>query len=289
MKILNVGDRVEAGSYRLHSRFQRVANYTDGSRLVVLSDRSVGFGPINIVIEGDLPEADALVVEPDALCLGSRRYAFGPRYDSSLPTNPINRDMLAALAEHLRAVAHPQSLAFLLDESRISNFRDGFEQNLVRQIQAGVEKLFGHKPAQGARMLRGCGFGLTPSGDDLLAGVMIAWNCSEVGRVGPTRLPGGLSQAALPPAANPLSNAFLALAAEGRVNEAMKNVLAALGRRGREPRASSGRPRPVSRRNLRRGCLDRAGTGDAKRTLNVQQPTSNAQQMNQEAAHDGPR
>ncbi|HOW96910.1 MAG TPA: DUF2877 domain-containing protein [Kiritimatiellia bacterium] len=225
MKVVSAGDRVEAGAYRLHSRFRRAANFTSPTRLVVLSDRSVGSGPISIVVDGELPKDDSLTVEPDALLLGGRRYSLGPRYDSALPGIPPEPAMVEVLVNRVRAAAHPKSLAFLLDASRIRNFGDGFEQNMIRQIQAGASKLFGEDPTPGVRLLRGCGFGLTPAGDDLLAGALIGWRLRE-GRVPPRpwtawkpSLPGG----------NVLSESFLALAAEGRVNEPMKNLLTALG------------------------------------------------------------
>ena len=249
MKILNVGDRVEAGPYRLHSRFRCVSNYLleagrprpalrregaapPAAYLLCLVNSSVGSGPINMVLDGAPPEADALTMESDALLIEHHRYALGRRYDSSLPTSPINPDMLAVLGEHLPAKAHPKSLAFLLDPSRTSNFRAGFEQNLVRQIQEGAAKLFSADPAQGVRLLRGCGFGLTPSGDDFLAGMMIGLHRMAGRARSPLRaaLSAAEGPAALPAPAvqNILSAAFLALAAEGRVNEAMKQLVVAL-------------------------------------------------------------
>jgi hypothetical protein len=295
MKILSVGDRVEAGPYRLHSRFRRVANYLlEAGRprpelrhegppspgfgeasaapptadmaarpapLLCLVARSVGPGPIHIVVGGEIPEADSLTVEPGALRIGTARHALDdcPRYDSALPAGPLKPARLADLASHVRARAHPKSLAFLLDKARTAGFRGGFEQNLVRQVREGAGLLFGDEPARGARLLRGCGFGLTPSGDDFLAGVLIGLNLALVGRGRPdaTAHLGGSSGPALPPdhyqtagraraparaekatlldkilsaarGENVLSNAFLDLAADGRVNEAMKQLITAL-------------------------------------------------------------
>ncbi|MBU1909781.1 MAG: DUF2877 domain-containing protein [Verrucomicrobia bacterium] len=258
MKILRVGDRVEAGNYRLHSRFRRVANYLlEAGRprpasLLCLVAPSIGAGPINLVVEGDLPEADSLIVEPQALVIGPGRFAFDAslRYDSTLPGGSVNENVVPVLADHLRTKAHPKSLAFLLDDSRTAAFRDGFEQNMVRQVQAGARALFGEDPAHGAQMLKGCGLGLTPAGDDFLAGVLIGLHLAWVGRVGPTRRSDGLSQAALPieiilAAAlgdNVLSAAFLELAHEGRVNEAMKQLIITLtGKKAENVRAAADR------------------------------------------------
>lgn len=274
MKILNVGDRVEAGSYRRHSCFRQVTNYAreaGPAALLCLVAPPVGAGPIHIVIGGPLPDAEALSVEPGILRIGAEGHALdtAPRFDSSLPKAPVRRDLAESLAAHLVARAHPKSLAFLVDPARVSAFREGFERNLVRRVQDGAEQLLGGDPARGFMLLRGCGFGLTPAGDDLLAGAWIGMKLAGT--------PFGPPAGSQPPVGkNVLSDTFLALAAEGRVNEAMKNLLAALG--GDSP----DRVREAADRVLAHGETSGADvlTGlvlGMQKGTNAQQPTSHFQ------------
>lgn len=275
MKIVSVGDRVKSGTYRLHSRFHHAANYFNSSAFVVLADRSVGSGPISIVVEGEILEVDDITVEADAWLLGGRRYAFGPRYDSSLPPEPVNTVMIPFLADHLRARAPPKSLVFLLDEARAANFRPGFEQNVVKQIRDGARRLLEGDWAQGAQLLRGCGFGLTPSGDDFLAGFLIAGHLTAPSvSEGNILLAHAHSYIMAAANENSLTHAFLALAAEGRVNEAMKCLLVALG--GTDAEAA----RSAADRVLAHGETSGADilTGlvlGMQKGMNIQLPTSN--------------
>ncbi|MBP7829388.1 MAG: DUF2877 domain-containing protein [Kiritimatiellae bacterium] len=303
MKVVSVGDRVEAGAYRLHSRFKTVTNYRlEAGRprpaVLCLVTPAVGSGPINVVVEGEFPEADSVVLESDVLMLDGRRSPLGPRYDSALPEGPPAPAMVEALTRHLRAAAHPKSLAFLLDESRAANFRPGFEQNMAKQIRDGARLLLGADPAQGARLLRGCGFGLTPAGDDLLAGALIASHLAgptrhpERGKGFPSPAPGSLwrSLAALGMTGSSgtlLSDAFLALAAEGRVNEPVKQLLAALVGADTEAMPS------CADRVLAHGETSGADilTGlvlAVHKGFNFQQPTFNSQRPTGET-HDGER
>jgi hypothetical protein len=187
MTILSVGDGVRPGLYVLHSRFRRTVNFTDGRRIVSLVARSIGPGPDRIVVRGPLPGRGEhlLVGRPET---GPRA---GPRYESRLATvagrRPVPRENLACLERVLLREAHPLSLAFLLDPAREAGFRTPAGRAVARRIRRGaglVRVGLGEAGAarlpprgrgalvRGVRMIAGCGFGLTPSGDDFNAGLL---------------------------------------------------------------------------------------------------------------------
>jgi hypothetical protein len=151
----------------------------------------------------------------------------------------VFRKNLQIVENILVETSHPKSLAFLLDAKRERNFRSAFDQAFVAQIKDGASRMLS---ASGVRRLAGCGFGLTPSGDDFIAGMLIGLNvlraCS--GRRPRRRCPhapgdGHLYIHAIYAAAagsNLLSNSFLRLARDGRVNEKMQRLVTALFRRG---------------------------------------------------------
>lgn len=222
MMPLSIGDEVRAGTYRLHSRFRRAVNYTDGRRLVSVVGEEIGAGPLNIVVRR-IPRRNSEILEIDNDLLAEAR-----RFQSGLEDGCTNSETLRLNLNTLQRVlveeSHPKSLAFLLDERRIRNFRSGFERAVAGQVCAGVSLL---PSVAGVRQLAGLGFGLTPSGDDFIAGMLIALNI--LGQ--PRRLIRTLGQAAM--GDNDLSNAFLRLAREGRMTEKQQELVSALLHRGR--------------------------------------------------------
>ena len=77
-----------------------------------------------------------------------------------------------------------------------------------------------------ARGLVGLGPGLTPSGDDLLCGAMLA--LLSLGRCDLAAHIGSVAASAGPTATTPLARAFLAAAAEGHAGETVHDTIAAL-------------------------------------------------------------
>ena len=134
---------------------------------------------------------------------------------------------LSVLAESLKADASPKSLAFLLDTKRRQNFRPGFERAFAAQITRGVHQVFHGPLLPGIRQLKGCGLGLTPAGDDFIAGFLIGLHLLS-------KLHGQDSQStadAVFRAArgkNIFSNTFLDLARRGLLFGHLKDLLLAL-------------------------------------------------------------
>ena len=132
----------------------------------------------------------------------------------------------------------------LLDTKRERNFRTAFERALVARIKEGASRMFpvagGGNPGgprsataatqEGIRLLAGCGFGLTPSGDDFIAGMLIGLNVVQL-LTGRSRRTLAKRLLAAAEGDNLLSNSFLALAHSGRVTEPMQAFVSALASR----------------------------------------------------------
>lgn len=242
-RLLSVGDQVKSGTYRFHSRFNRAANFERRGRLVSVVDEQIGPGPLNIVLIGPVlhfrPEGapvgtlPPLRVTTSSVVFAGCRFAFGPRkrYRSALDVRPGGLRRLhlnlPVLRELLAARASSKSLAFLLDEKRLENFRSGFEKAFANRIRRGAHRVFHGRLLEGIRILKGCGVGLTPSGDDFIAGLLIGLNLLQ-----------HLGGQALQPAAdavfaaakgdNIYSNTFLDMARRGLLFGRMKDLLVAL-------------------------------------------------------------
>jgi len=164
---------------------------------------------------------------------GGLRYRFTARhrYNSTLELIAVDpnrfRRNLSALSDALIEGAPPKSLAFLLDSTRRKNFRRGFERAFAEQIGCAVNQVFNGKLLAGIRQLRGCGFGLTPAGDDFIAGLLLGLHLLQ--RLRSQNLQprmDAICRAAR--GGNLFSNTFLDLARRGLLFGRMKNLLVAL-------------------------------------------------------------
>ncbi len=279
IEIVSFGDLVESGSYRVHSRFARVVNMTDHGRFVSLVTPSVDAGPLNIVVRGvDLSGVGSLTIAtgaatpgggattPDGgevslrpgwtITLDGRRIPLegGRVYKSVLDFQPHSLPLftknLSTLGLLLAEQAPEKSLAFLLDSRRLVEFRDGFERAVVDHIGHSVRDILHGNTLRGVGRLKGCGFGLTPSGDDFIVGLLIATHVLERSAyVGsrPVVAPGASSRRGAAGSVsgrdltllrtriletarsgNVLSDTFLYLAEGGFLTEGIKNLVAAL-------------------------------------------------------------
>jgi len=235
IELLDIGDRVDVGRYRLHSRFRDALIFAPagpGRSIACVVDEKKGRGPLNIVARGlGLARADSMEVGPDRIILGETAAEIESRYDSSLPPTAPDperfRRNLRVFERTLSESASPKSLAFLLDERRERNFASGFEKEFLRRARGGADRLLAGDLEGGAARLRGLGFGLTPSGDDFLAGFLLGLHALRTAfgldLAKEIRAVAGASRSD-----NPLVDAFLLCAAEGRYFERAKALVSAL-------------------------------------------------------------
>jgi len=136
--------------------------------------------------------------------------------------------------DFLRENAPPGSLAFLLDPGRKGTGGTSFRERLEAQAVAAAENIFRSEAdlVAGCRRFKGLGSGLTPAGDDFVAGVLAALGVLErLDGIDRTGLKGEIAAAAR--GANPLVNSFISLTAGGWFFERLKNLLDGLA--GDEP------------------------------------------------------
>ena len=239
MKILSMGDRVRPGAYAVKARFARsVLLLGAACRALFVVDRSIGAGPLNLVVAdphafvaGDVLAIGRGAGAPPRPCVvggnvgsptapgGGARPNNGrpaPRFASAMPrTNPAK--LLRVLEKALPRHAPPDSLATLFFPAdplpRLQVHRDARFRKAFAHIAAG-------RLAAGVRLVRGCGAGLTPAGDDFLCGWMLACRLQRRSALAREILRHARGT-------NPVSNAFLEMAAQGRVNVAVQKLLQA--------------------------------------------------------------
>lgn len=262
--LLSVGDQIESGVFRFHSRFNRAVNFERHGRLVSVVDEQIGPGPLNIVLRGGfslspsegvrgpfslqgsgahcalkvrgtlLPSAfPPLKITASSVVFAAHRFPFTPRqrYHSTLDFAPGNlrcfHHNLSIFGGLLTECAPSKSLAFLLDKTRLKNFRSGFEQAFADRICRGAHQVFHGRLLEGIRSLKGCGLGLTPSGDDFIAGLLIGLNLLQKLR-GQAFQPTADAVFSAAEGDNIFSNTFLDLARRGLLFGRMKDLLLVL-------------------------------------------------------------
>ena len=244
MMLISIGDQVEEGTHPFHSRFNRVVNFSHGNHLISVVNEEIGAGPLNIVVR-DLDVgptcsgAAPLKVGAHMLVFQGRRFRFTDShyYDSTVALDAwrprLFHHNLSVFGEQLKTMASPKSLTFLLDEKRTRNFRPGFERVFVDQIRRGVHQVMNGDLLDGIRSLKGCGLGLTPSGDDFIAGLLIGLNLLQQLRGQDYRK---TANAVFRTAktGNIFSNSFLDLARRGLLFGRMKDLILALMRDSEE-------------------------------------------------------
>jgi hypothetical protein len=238
MTLVSIGDQVRKGTYPFHSRFHRAVNFRHGDLLISVVNEEIGHGPLNIVV-CDLDAGPAcsrvapLEVGAHVVVFGNRQFQFTDNhsYRSTVALDSCNprlfRHNLSVFGEQLKTTSPAKSLAFLLDEKRTQNFRSGFERAFVDQIRRDVHQIMNGNLLNGVRGLKGCGFGLTPSGDDFIAGLLIGLNLLQQLRGQDYQeIADDVFRTAK--AGNIFSNSFLDLARRGLLFGRMKDLVLAL-------------------------------------------------------------
>ena len=184
--ILSVGDRVRRGDYVIHSRFRRAVNFLGERGMVSLVAPVIGEGPFNIVLD-HLPSDPGrrLRITEEAIETAAWRlprprdrvYASRPFFPAPAPQNLPGR--LRELRRALLELSPDLSLAFLLDGNRAKRLKTALERAFLNRIDQGVKTLLNGDLEKGVKTLKGVGFGLTPSGDDFLAGVLVGLNLRQ--------------------------------------------------------------------------------------------------------------
>ena len=223
IELLEVGDRVGIGSYRVFARFRGASAFVcgAGAGLAVVAGEDKGSGPVQIVVRGcDLGAIDSLEVCADRVVLDGAALEIRRRYHSRLrigepDSSRIHRN-LSAFGAALLESAPARSVVFLPGSG------SAFEAELARRFRHGAGLLLSGDLDSGARALAGLGFGLTPSGDDFLAGYLLGMYAAGAPSLDRRRV----YEAARSP--NVFSDSLLRAAAEGCCIEPAQSLIHAI-------------------------------------------------------------
>jgi hypothetical protein len=215
----------------------------DGDFLCI-GDASIGKGPLNATVDAagwarvarKLPPAGS-EVRIDAGRIEIRGAVVSTAAASTWrpPSWPrvAGVERVAAALDDLARRAHKQAPADGLARIVLgspgepaSAFERIAQPRVIRMRRWASARLSGSAHEQAPVDLLGLGPGLTPSGDDLLCGALVALHA--IGRVDASRDLHAAIAGAARSATSPLSNAFLQAAAEGHGYEALHTMIIAL-------------------------------------------------------------
>jgi len=150
------------------------------------------------------------------------------RYDSEVKiTNSGFRnllDQLGILEEFIIKESHPKSMVVLLNKEREKNFHSGFDKNFLEGVNEGFDALLSGNILFGIKLIKGKGFGLTPSGDDFICGILYGLYLIQKGTG--KDLSGIRNEIfRIAKSENQISNNFLRLSKEGRFFEYLKDFV----------------------------------------------------------------
>jgi len=244
--ILSWGDLIENGDYSLLSRFEKAVNFHNGDRLLSFVVPRARAGPVNVVVTslGKVFRGD-ITVTKDYLILGDEQYQINPGfiYNSRLEYNSPGRtdrsdfggsedywkrlyERLTIFQSYLEDIAGEIPTLSLLSPGGLHE-GGTFHEQLIGILGKNVSGLLnsrGREIGEHIEGIKGLGVGLTPSGDDVLAGMLMALyirgiiNGSDLGDLRCRIFRGSRGN-------NPISNEFLYHAYKGRFNQPFKELM----------------------------------------------------------------
>jgi len=228
---VSIGDDIDLHERRgvIHTAFRHVINCKVNGSLVSIVTPAIGSGPNNIVVDSvDLTLFTGL--EQNICDLNSIDFSNARVFDSRLVIDKYGTSEFLSNLNLLERIvineASPLSCTFMLDERRGSFFITPFETN-VRDCLRNSYSKFIDGSIEEVGLLKGAGFGLTPQGDDLISGTLVAIYVYGLMKQLPTE---GLRHEIYNRArtSNEISSSFLLYASLGRVYEKFKDLLDAL-------------------------------------------------------------
>ena len=243
MRVIFHGDRCRQGRYLCHSRFSSHVNFRDGENFIFLTHRLSHRGPCTIGVSPaiNLESTSLLELAGDALVLDgvSLSLSHGEMYRSHLDFNEgagVGRLVIdrarRLLGDELAHYKFSHPMVGIVRHQAPPAGSSPFEKIVWQKLADGLSKLSSDAgkdapPLAAVALLKGVGSGLTPSGDDMIAGALFATHFLDHATGGDSA---NLRESLLAAARreDPFVNHFLALASAGAALEPVGQLLRAL-------------------------------------------------------------
>jgi hypothetical protein len=209
-------------------------NFIAGDNLVSVVQEKIGGGPLNIVVKGIVTDSiTSLEIYNHSIRLNDEEIFFdeSKRYNPFLNFSTCSMhgfmDNLQYFEKILVELAPQNSLTSFFKDSIEIMPQGSFQNVLKKKLNSGLNELYFGDIEKGVQMLKGVGIGLTPSGDDAIAGVLIALHLmTEFSGWDLRQTISKISEIAV--SENKFTNSFVYCAARGMLFEKNKYLLQSL-------------------------------------------------------------
>jgi len=179
MQLVAIGDKVPLGTYQFHSRFAHVVNYRNESCIISFIDDDKNLSGRTLHVS-ELPLSnDPVQISCSHVTVAGTRVcrARAQTYDSTWQGFSPKQDLSAfvsAMKSALDDRAPERSLAVLYHPRHARGFASGFERAVLDRFFQAFDTLRRGDVVGSVERFKGVGFGLTPSGDDFIIGLLQA-------------------------------------------------------------------------------------------------------------------
>jgi len=177
------GDNIIDGNYYFHSKFVNVTNFTNENNNLLSIVKNENYFSSNSLMFENFETLDCknificknfIIINNQKISLETKNkynsiFNF-PKCELDFINHKIN--FLISLIKYLP----PKSLLFLHNKELEQNFTTLFEKELVKIIKIGYNQIKEKNYLEGIKNIKARGSGLTPAGDDFVAGFLVAKN-----------------------------------------------------------------------------------------------------------------
>ena len=182
--IYKAGNLLPKGEFILHSKFQNVINFINAKQQILSFAFAESYlSPNTLLINStDFSVIKKVIVDEEKIELLGKYYFLDEieQYNSFfIYRNNGEIDLKSKVIKFEQEFLHrfnKKSLAFLLNIENEKYFTSTFDKAFVKYIKLAYNEIENGDFYTGIGKMKGAGFGLTPSGDDFIAGMLFAFD-----------------------------------------------------------------------------------------------------------------
>jgi hypothetical protein len=181
------GNSLPLGDFKIHSRFNRVVNFVNETNEIAFITSEINLLAAHGIFfpEQNLKFIINLTITPQEIIINDQKINRSSinKYNSSLNFENINavkfEENLLQLPMLFSQEFPEKSLLFLLNSQYEANFTSGFDHAFMINALRSKELILSGELIKGVETIKGTGYGLTPSGDDFIAGLLLGMHYNE--------------------------------------------------------------------------------------------------------------
>jgi len=181
------GKALPLGNFIIHSRFNRVVNFVNEANEIAFITTEINLLAAHGIFlpEHDLKLVNSLTITLEEIILDGKTYHRSQisKYDSSLNFEGVDKERFETKLLQIPTVYlelfPAKSLIFLINPQNEGYFTSGFDRGFMMNALKSKELILSGELIKGIETIKGTGYGLTPSGDDFIAGLLLGMHYNE--------------------------------------------------------------------------------------------------------------